>query len=131
MFLYKRSECNSTLTLISALERDGWLTRRPGIHFRGRWVGPTASLDECQKSRPSPGFHPQTFQRVVNLYTDYANPAQTLVLYNLNINSLNAELNPICHLLALLGAHHNFHNSGFRVNPYSSFIFNFLQDGLV
>jgi hypothetical protein len=25
------------------------------------------------------------------------------------INSLNAELNPICHLLALLGAHHIFH----------------------
>jgi hypothetical protein len=30
-------------------------------------------------------------------------------------NPLNAELNPICHLLALLGAHHNFHVSGLRV----------------
>jgi hypothetical protein len=28
-----------------------------------------------------------------------------------NINTLNAELNPICHLLALLGAHHIFHIS--------------------
>ena len=28
------------------------------------------------------------------------------------INHLNAELNPICHLLALLGAHHIFHVSG-------------------
>jgi transposase len=28
---------------------------------------------------------------------------------------LNAELNPICHLLALLGAHHIFHVSGLRV----------------
>jgi hypothetical protein len=27
-------------------------------------------------------------------------------------NSLNAELNPICHLLVLLGAHHIFHVSG-------------------
>jgi len=26
-------------------------------------------------------------------------------------NPLNAELNPICHLLALLGAHHNLHVS--------------------
>jgi hypothetical protein len=26
------------------------------------------------------------------------------------------ELNPICHLLALLGAHHIFHISGLRVN---------------
>ena len=32
-----------------------------------------------------------------------------------NINPLNAELNPICHLLALLGAHHIFHVSGLRV----------------
>jgi hypothetical protein len=32
-----------------------------------------------------------------------------------NINLSNAELNPICHLLALLGAHHIFHVSGLRV----------------
>jgi len=31
------------------------------------------------------------------------------------LNPLNAELNPICHLLALLGAHHIFHVSGLRV----------------
>ena len=31
------------------------------------------------------------------------------------INPLNAELSPICHLLALLGAHHIFHVSGLRV----------------
>jgi len=30
-------------------------------------------------------------------------------------NPLNAELNFICHLLALLGAHHIFHISGLRV----------------
>jgi hypothetical protein len=32
-----------------------------------------------------------------------------------DINTLNAELNPICHLLALLGAHHILHISGLRV----------------
>jgi hypothetical protein len=32
------------------------------------------------------------------------------------INPLNAELNPICHLLALLGAHHILHVSRVRVN---------------
>ena len=32
------------------------------------------------------------------------------------INPLNTELYPICHLLALLGAHHIFHVSGLRVN---------------
>jgi len=31
-------------------------------------------------------------------------------------NPLNAELNPICHLLALLGAHHIFHVGIMRVN---------------
>ena len=32
------------------------------------------------------------------------------------VNPLNAGLNPICHLLALLGAHHIFHVSGLTVN---------------
>jgi hypothetical protein len=31
------------------------------------------------------------------------------------INPLNAKLNPICHLLALLGAHHILHVSRIRV----------------
>ena len=31
-------------------------------------------------------------------------------------NPLNAELNPICHLLALLGAHHILHVSRIKVN---------------
>jgi hypothetical protein len=38
----------------------------------------------------------------------------------LNINPLNAELNPICHLLALLGAHHIFHVSGLRVKTHAT-----------
>jgi hypothetical protein len=32
-----------------------------------------------------------------------------------HINPLNAELNPICYLLALLGAHHFLHVSRIRV----------------
>ena len=32
------------------------------------------------------------------------------------VKSLNVELNPICHLLALLGAHHILHVSRIRVN---------------
>jgi len=34
---------------------------------------------------------------------------------NIHINPLNAELNPICCLLALLGVHHFFHVSRIRV----------------
>jgi len=37
------------------------------------------------------------------------------------VNPLNAELNPICHLLALFIAHHIFHVSKIRVNvPYKT-----------
>jgi len=36
--------------------------------------------------------------------------------FNLSFKVLNAELNSICHPLALLGAHHIFHVSGLRVN---------------
>jgi len=34
------------------------------------------------------------------------------------INPLNAKLNPICHLLALLGAHHILHVSRIEVNQH-------------
>jgi len=36
-------------------------------------------------------------------------------LLHVSFNPLNSKLNPICHLLALLGAHHIFHVSGLRV----------------
>jgi hypothetical protein len=35
-----------------------------------------------------------------------------------DINLLNAKLNPICHLLALLGAHHILHVSRIRVKAF-------------
>jgi len=38
-------------------------------------------------------------------------------MFNLiTLNPLNAELNPICHLLTLLEAHHILHVGGIRVN---------------
>ena len=36
----------------------------------------------------------------------------------MNINNLNAELNPICHMLALLGAHPILHVSRIRVKVF-------------
>ena len=36
-----------------------------------------------------------------------------------NFNPLNAKLNPICHLLALLGAHHILHVSSIRVKTFT------------
>ena len=35
-----------------------------------------------------------------------------------HFNPLNAQLNPICHLLALLGAHHILHVSRIRVKGH-------------
>jgi hypothetical protein len=40
--------------------------KRPGTHFIGGWVGPTAGLDGCGKS----GFDPRTVQPVASHYTD-------------------------------------------------------------
>jgi len=42
-------------------------------------------------------------------------PLQAKVLSHLLSHPLNAELNPICHLLALLGSHHILHVSRIRV----------------
>jgi len=40
----------------------------------------------------------------------------------ISINPSNVELNPICHLLALLGAHHILHVSRIRVNKLPLFL---------
>jgi len=49
----------------------------------------------------------------------------------MNINPLNAELKPICHLLALLGAHPVFHVSRIRVKKdYLIFILQTLSNAL-
>jgi len=42
-----------------------------------------------------------------------------------NFNPTNAELNPVCHLLALLGSHHILHVSRIRVNETSVFSVDF------
>jgi hypothetical protein len=47
------------------------------------------------------------------------NNSTNIAIYTL-INPLNAELNPMCHLLALLGAHHILHVSKIRVNKVLS-----------
>jgi hypothetical protein len=58
---------NSTLSLTYALDVVGGqrhsptalpLGKRPGTHFIGGWVGPTAGLDGCGKYRPPPGSNP-------------------------------------------------------------------------
>jgi len=50
----------------------------------------------------------------VNVYTYIVYIMYIYIMY-MYINPLNAELNPICYLLALLGAHHFLHVSRIRV----------------
>jgi len=40
----------------------------------------------------------------------------SVAVYSMLFNPLNAKLNPICHLLSLLGAHPILHFSRVRVN---------------
>jgi len=44
--------------------------KRPGTHCIGGWVGSSADLDGCGKSRPPPGFDLRTVQPVASRYTD-------------------------------------------------------------
>jgi len=117
---------------------------RPGTYCIGGWVGPRAGLDGCGKISSPPGFDTRTVQPVASCYTHWAIPAHSYGLYrklrweitslrirmkNYNttlftrrfalnqrgFNPLNPELNLICFLLALLGAHHFLHVSRIRV----------------
>ena len=70
---------------------------------------------EC---RPGHLLSSLRFYVVIHISCRWATTTFFCVLYNLllTINPLNAELNPICHLLALLGAHPILHVSRIRVN---------------
>jgi hypothetical protein len=57
-------------------------------------------------------FTGSTFSHYFNLRIKCAWPGQCAPKYYFNL--LNAELNPIRHLLALVGAHHIVHVSGIR-----------------
>jgi len=52
------------------------------------------------------------------------------LLGKFKFNPLNGELNPFCHLLALLGAHHILHVSRIRVNQNMTSITGALQEDL-
>ena len=88
---------------------------------------------------PSTGFsnHKITEGKLNDLIRDLKLPKRRQIFWHqsynsgiyyatlpLHINTLNAELNPICYLLALLGAHHFLHVSRVRVK---SLIFRLLM----
>ena len=61
-------------------------------------------------------FHMQQFCSAHKVYLCFVCISeQTAIISLYSINPSNAELNPICHLLAFLGAHHILHVSRIRV----------------
>jgi hypothetical protein len=42
--------------------------KKPDTHCIGVWMGPSASLDDCRKYRPSMGFDLRTAQPVASRY---------------------------------------------------------------
>jgi hypothetical protein len=58
------------------------------------------------------------------ILTDAEKLSSDYTYFNI-INPLNAKLNPFCHLLAVLGAHHILHISGLMVITINCSSFNF------
>ena len=58
------------------------------IVLEAGWV-PGAGLGGCGKSRPKPGFYPQTVQPAASHYTDCAIPAQTNWMHYFNYACVN------------------------------------------
>jgi hypothetical protein len=58
--------------VVNATLRPLYPRERPGTHFIGRWVGPTAGINGWAKFLSQPGFTPQTIQAVASSFTIYA-----------------------------------------------------------
>jgi len=75
-------------------------------------------IDMSQNCRLVKAIHTFRTQGVSeNSLVNYTNSSPYIRVYIIGtlFNPLKAKLNLICHLLALLGAHHIFHVSGLRV----------------
>jgi len=65
--------------------------------------------------RIRPGGSPYRHTRQTGIQTDITEVTVAIHNFANALNPLNAELNPICYLLALLGAHYFLHVSRIRV----------------
>jgi hypothetical protein len=74
-------------------------------------------LGEQPKSFFSAGIQKlvERYNKCIVLHGDYVDKRHVTLLTVTSINSLNTDLNPIYHLLALLGAHPILHVSEIRV----------------
>ena len=78
--MYSFFNLSARWSVINATPRPLYPRERNGSHCIGGWVGPSAGLDGCGKSRPPPGFDPRTVQPVASRYTDWAIRAHTKLI---------------------------------------------------
>jgi len=84
--------------------------QKPRNELKDLWVSLLSSVGACVRG---PTRNNAALSQIQIKYNaSYRELISTLFI---NINPLNAELNPICCLLALLGAHHFLHVSRIRV----------------
>ena len=118
----------SVLVALSRLQPRGVPTRavhKQGYQIYGVLYSKNLALSstDIRKSRRTPGWLLTVNGKDVSgsgrglIYTTVS--ARVKKIRRLAINPVNAELNPICHLLASLGAHHILHVSRIRVNHIS------------
>jgi hypothetical protein len=116
------------IRVISATVSGSQQVCRKPVHFYRCWCMGSRGLKECKACAltfqaqwlsyvpPELTFRYSTFcpQNAVCILC--GSQKERVFISRYIINPLNAELNPICHLLALLGAHHILHVSRIRVN---------------
>jgi len=80
-----------------------------GPMIESRWGEITRTCSE------RPKVHPASYTLVTESFPGFKLTGHGVhhpPTFSAEVNSLNAELNPICHLLALLEAHHILHVRG-------------------
>jgi len=110
---------NSAIMLTNTVKNIKYsnLFSRTQWHFR--YVITRLSGWTLHPSRTATGHELRDQREVQNIASSFAclfcSPVTATTLFNCIINTLKPELNPICYLLALLGAHHFLHVSRIRV----------------
>ena len=81
-----------------------------------QFLGTEAEFGHISSGFPILTITTSLFHTQLSIFTEVCQrPNQAAHYYILLLNTLNAELNPICYLLALIGAHHFLHVSRIRV----------------
>jgi len=113
--------CNWTVQLNCAIELCNWTVRSSGSEQYFKVIHSSRAYSIKIKPRRNVSQTKYIFtnslkQLLVSTRFKYPSPVCAQKEVKIEINPLNSELNPICHLLALLGPHHILHVSRLRVN---------------